>query len=301
MRSSKPLALLALTRYTCHVDFFLAHVISVNSVTQVKGDTMRKTLKLGLYLIPLPVIAAAVIATIVLTLGTATKVSASSTMHSTHHSAPRVRLAQHGRNSTSTNWSGYATTGSTYTDVKGTWTEPTASCTAGQTAYSSFWVGIDGDTTNSVEQTGTDADCSSGTPTYYAWYEMYPKFPVNLSNPVSPGDSLTAEVSTNGSGSFTLTIKDTTKGWTFTTNQRSKKAKLGSAEWIAEAPSGSGGVLPLANFGTVSFTSCTANGAAIGGNPNVDEIVMQTSGGVVKAQPSGLTNGSSFTVAWKHS
>jgi hypothetical protein len=278
---------------------FVAHVISV---THIKGDTMRKTLKFGLYLIPLPVIAAALIAALVLTVETPTKVSAASTARITHHTAPRTHLAQHGRDSTSTNWSGYATTGSKDTDVKGTWTQPSASCSAGQTAYSSFWVGIDGDTTNTVEQTGTDADCSSGAPRYYAWYEMYPKFPVNLSNPVSPGDSLTAEVSTNGSGSFTLTIKDTTKGWTFTTKQSSKKARLGSAEWIAEAPSGSGGVLPLANFGTVSFSNCTADGVAINRNPNPDEIVMETSGGVVKAQPSGLgSSGESFTVTWKHS
>ncbi len=211
----------------------------------------------------------------------------------------------HGKNSNSTNWSGYANTGARFTDVKGSWTQPSATCKAGETSYSSFWVGIDGDTTNTVEQTGTDADCSNGTPTYYAWYEMYPKFPVNLSTssyPVVPGDSMTAEVSTNGSGSFTLTIKNNSRGWTFTTNQNSRKAKLGSAEWIAEAPSGSGGVLPLANFGTVNFTNCTANGVSISSNPNPDEIVMVTSSGTVKAQPSGLgSGGTSFSVTWKHS
>ena len=213
-----------------------------------------------------------------------------------------VQGLRNGKNSTSTNWSGYANTGATFTDVKGSWTEPTATCTSGQTAYSSFWVGIDGDTTNTVEQTGTDADCSSGTPTYYAWYEMYPKFPVNLSNPVSPGDSFTAEVKYNGGSSFTLTISDTTRGWTFSTNQTSRKARRGSAEWIAEAPSSSGGVLPLANFGTVSFSNCTANGVSISSNPNPDAITMVTSTGSVKAQPSGLgSGGSSFSVTWKHS
>ncbi len=213
-----------------------------------------------------------------------------------------VQGLKHGKNSTSTNWSGYANTGTTFSDVKGSWTEPSASCSPGQTAYSSFWVGIDGDTTSTVEQTGTDADCSSGTPTYYAWYEMYPKFPVNLSNPVSPGDSMTAEVKYNGSSSFTLTITDNTKGWNFSTNQTSRKAKRGSAEWIAEAPSGSGGVLPLANFGTVNFSSCTANGVSISSNPNPDAITMVTSGGTVKAQPSGLgSGGASFSVTWQHS
>lgn len=66
------------------------------------------------------------------------------------HSTIKNRVA-HGKNSTSTNWSGYANTGATFTDVKGSWTEPTATCSSGQTAYSSFWVGIDGDTTNTVE------------------------------------------------------------------------------------------------------------------------------------------------------
>jgi hypothetical protein len=130
---------------------------------------------------------------------------------------------------------------------------------------------------------------------------MYPKFPVNFSNTVQPGDAMSAEVSTNGRGSFTLTISDGTQHWTQTVNQTSTKARLGSAEWIAAAPSGSGGVLPLANFGTVSFSSCTANGLAIGSNPNVDEIVMVTSSGTVKAQPSGLSGGSAFSVAWQHS
>ncbi len=210
-----------------------------------------------------------------------------------------------GKNSSSTNWSGYANTGTTFTDVKGSWTQPSVTCSPGQTAYSSFWVGIDGDTTSTVEQTGTDSDCSSGTPTYYAWYEMYPKFPVNLSTssyPVAPGDSMSAEVQYNGSGRFTLTISNNTRHWTFTTNQTSRKARLGSAEWIAEAPSGAGGVLPLANFGTVNFTNCTANGVSISSNPNPDAITMVTSSGTVKAQPSSLgSGGTSFSVTWKHS
>lgn len=258
---------------------------------------MGKILRFGLWLAPIPVIAGTLVAAVALGDGAPRSAAAQAI---THHTAPRIHVRD-GRFSTSTNWSGYATTGTTYTDVKGSWGQPSASCGAGETSYSSFWVGIDGDTTNTVEQTGTDADCSSGTPRYYAWYEMYPKFPVNLSNPVAPGDSISAEVKTRGSGSFTLTIIDATQHWTFTTNQTSKKARLGSAEWIAEAPSSSGGVLPLTDFGTVGFSSCTANGFSIGGNPNPDAITMVTSSGQVKAQPSGLgSSGTSFSVVWKH-
>ncbi|HEY2741149.1 MAG TPA: G1 family glutamic endopeptidase [Gaiellaceae bacterium] len=210
---------------------------------------------------------------------------------------------QHGRmhrisNSTSTNWSGYAVTGSRFTSVSSSWTEPTATCSG--TAYSSFWVGLDGDTSGTVEQTGTDADCSGSTPQYYAWYEMYPKFPVNLKGTVRPGDHLSASVTTNGSGQFTLTITDSTQGWSNTTNARLKSAKLASAEVIAEAPSSSGGVLPLANFGTVSFTGASANGALLtNSTPHIDPITMQ-SGSTVKAQPGSISNGA-FSVAWKHS
>jgi hypothetical protein len=200
--------------------------------------------------------------------------------------------------STSTNWSGYAVTGSKFTSVSSSWTEPTATCS--KTAYSSFWVGLDGDTSNSVEQTGTDADCSGRTPQYYAWYEMYPKYPVNLSNPVHPGDHLTASVTTNGSGNFTLTISDSTQGWTFSTPQKLKSAKLASAEVIAEAPSSSRGVLPLANFGTVSFNGASANGSLLTSTtPNIDPITM-ASGSTVKAQPGSISNGV-FSVTWKHS
>lgn len=206
------------------------------------------------------------------------------------------------KHSTSSNWSGYANTGGTFKVVKGSWTQPKATCKAGQTAYAAFWVGIDGDTTNSVEQIGTDSDCASGKPKYYAWYEMYPKYPVNLSKPVVPGDSLSASVSTNGSGNFTLTISDSTRNWTFTTNQVLKSAKLGSAEWIAEAPSSLFGVLPLANFGKVTFTGCTANGLSISKNPNPDPITMVGKGGIKKAAPSALDpTGTSFTVTWYHS
>jgi hypothetical protein len=213
-----------------------------------------------------------------------------------HHGAPNHRITR----STSTNWSGYSATGSTFQSVSATWKQPSASCTSAD-AYSSFWVGLDGDGSNTVEQIGTDADCSGGKPVYHAWYEMYPKFPVNLSNPVSPGDNVSAEVSTSGSGSFTLTISDTTRGWTQTTNARLKSAKLASAEVIAEAPSSSGGVLPLADFGTVNFSGASVNGSLLTSNtPGLDAITMVTSSGTVKAQPSSMSNGS-FSVKWSHS
>jgi hypothetical protein len=201
--------------------------------------------------------------------------------------------------SQSTNWSGYAVSGhGPYTSVSSSWTQPAVNCVQTPTGYSSFWVGLDGDTTSTVEQTGTEADCSSGRPSYSGWYEMYPKFPVNYSNPVAPGDSMSASVTTNGAGSFQLTLTDKTKGWTQTTSARLKSAKLGSAEVIAEAPSSSGGVLPLADFQQVGFSAATVNGSVLtSSTPGIDPITMASSSGTVKAKPGTISSGS-FTDTW---
>ena len=209
------------------------------------------------------------------------------------HGVPNHRITR----STSTNWAGYSATGGRFTSVSATWKQPAATCTAA-TAYSSFWVGLDGDGTNTVEQIGTDADCSGGKPVYYAWYEMYPKFPVNLSLTIQPRRHGVGHRSRRtASGSFTLTIRDTTTGGSFTTVQKLRHAKLGSAEVIAEAPS-SGGVLPLANFGTVGFSAATVNGQPIG-SFHPDRINM-VSGTTTKATTSALSSGNAFSVTWNH-
>src|ERR671937_2297166 len=139
--------------------------------------------------------------------------------------------------STSSNWAGYSAFNGVYTTVSGSWKQPTASCTS-QTTYSSFWVGLDGDGSSTVEQTGTSADCSGGSARYYAWYEMYPKFPVTLSLTIRPGDSISGSVTTSGNGRFTLTLTNNTTGQSFQPTQTLKQARLASAEAIAEAPSG---------------------------------------------------------------
>jgi Peptidase A4 family len=211
---------------------------------------------------------------------------------------PRLAPNHKITHSTSSNWAGYAAFNGRYTTVSASWRQPTASCTSA-TTYSSFWVGLDGYSSNTVEQTGSSADCSGGTPRYYAWYEMYPKFPVNLSIAVRAGDSMSASVTTDGSGHFTLHIHNGTTGGDFVTSQTSKKARLSSAEAIAEAPSGSGGVLPLTNFGTASFSAVTVNGQAIG-SFNPDKIDM-VGNGFTKASTSALSGGNAFSVAWKHS
>ena len=227
--------------------------------------------------------------------------SATTAARSVHHGL-RIASARDHRltNSTSSNWSGYAVTGGRYTSVSASWTQPAVNCSVTPTGWSSFWVGLDGDTTNTVEQTGTEADCSSGRAVYSSWYEMYPKFPKSYSDTVLPGDKFTASVTTDGKGNFSLTIRDTTRGWGHTTSARLKSAKLGSAEVIAEAPSSSGGVLPLADFGTANFSGSTANGKSFATLSGLDAINM-VSGGTTKASTGSISSTGGFSVTWKHS
>jgi hypothetical protein len=199
----------------------------------------------------------------------------------------------------SQNWAGYASAGNagTFTSVSASWSQPAVTCTATDT-FSSFWVGLDGDGTNSVEQTGTEADCNGGNAVYQGWFEMFPAAPVFYNNPVQPGDAMSASVVASGGGAFTLTLTDSTQGWTRQTDQTLNTAQLGSAEVIAEAPSsGNGNVLPLSNFGTVNFTAVTADNAPIG-DENPDALTMVSGNNVTEATPSALTGGNAFTVTW---
>jgi hypothetical protein len=201
-------------------------------------------------------------------------------------------------NSTSSNWSGYSATGAKFTSVSASWTQPYAICGVAQTA-ASFWVGIDGDGSQTVEQIGAYSNCSAANvPQYYAWFEMYPNPAYRTSYPVAPGDAMSASVSVDKVGRFTLSITDATQRWTATTTQRSATAQLASAEVIAEAPSNSSGIVPLTNFGSVTFTNAKANGAPLEAL-SPDRIDM-VSGGVTKASTGAIANGS-FSVTWKHS
>jgi hypothetical protein len=205
-------------------------------------------------------------------------------------------------NGTSSNWSGWADVGKRYTSTAATWRQPSVHCTLLAPTYSAFWVGLDGVVSGTVEQTGTSADCDAlGRAHYYGWYEFFPNFPVNYSNPVVPGDLMQASTTYIGSGRYRLILIDVTRKWSHTVTGSVAGAANKSAEVIAEAPSSgtSGRVLPLANFGSVTFTSATVNGAPLGKVATPQPITMATRT-YVKAVPSGLTGANSFTVTWRH-
>jgi len=198
----------------------------------------------------------------------------------------------------STNWSGYALDGGTYSSVSASWVEPKGTCTSA-TRYSSFWVGLDGYSSNSVEQDGTDTDCSGGKPVYYGWYEMYPNPSYYFGNTVAAGDHMSASVTYTATNTYQLVLTDSTQGWSATTTQTLSGAPRSSAEVIIEAPccTNSGGILPLADFGTVNFTSSVVDGSAIG-TQNPTGITMIDNSGRDKDTVSGLTSNENFSATW---
>ncbi len=177
---------------------------------------------------------------------------------------------------------GYAVTGATFTSVTGSWHVPAVPCTPATTT-TGVWIGLDGYSSPTLEQVGTNIVCSGGTAHYDAWYQLYPSPPVVFSNPVRPGDHIRASVTASGSGKFTFKITDATRGWAQSVSGHLSGARLSSGEAFVQDPN-------CTAFGTVHFTGVTMNGAALG---TLHPVRVAGTCPVVISPVSG----SSFTVA----
>src|SRR5207247_9666171 len=85
---------------------------------------------------------------------------------------------------------------------------------------------------------------------------MFPKSTRIIKMTVNPGDVMSAEVQYIGNDNFLLTLTNLTTNQTFQTAQ-SAMAPRQSGDWVVEAHL-RGGPLPLAKFGTETFTSARA-------------------------------------------
>ena len=200
--------------------------------------------------------------------------------------------------SQSGNWSGYNASGGTFTAVSGSWTVPQVG--AGTSGADATWVGIGGVTSRDLIQAGTQAVVQSGRVIYSAWWETLPQtsHPVPLN--VSAGDKVSVSITQQSDGTWLILIRNTTTGDSFSKSV-TYRSSLSSAEWVEEAPmAGRQQLIPLDNFGAVSFTSATTieDGqqrtiAQAGGQP----VTMYNQAEQALAQPSHLgADGASFSV-----
>jgi hypothetical protein len=217
-----------------------------------------------------------------------------------------------GANISSPNWSGYAAipaSNDSFTGVEASWVVPTVRPTPGQDTYSAFWVGLDGLTNGTVEQIGVSADESSGgTPTYFAWWELYPQGSNNINLQIEPGDTITALVqydpsqnSTNGMGqteyAYELEIADSRDGSNpvVLIEDTTDQGQGASAEWIAEAPElDNGGNITqatLADYGNVKFSNLAFATSDSATSASAYSIEMNQNGEVV-SEPTAINNDS---------
>ena len=215
-------------------------------------------------------------------------------------------------NTTSVNWSGYAVETNlaspqpyAFTDVQATWVVPSLSPSADSkhNAYSSTWIGLDGDSSKTVEQIGIDQDYINGKAVYTAWYEMYPKSQVNLDLVIQAGDTISAEVKYLGNNTYQLALNDVTSGHSSTIQVESSQPIRSSAEWIEEATG------RVADFNTVTFTNAQATATKPTGTTTgsisdpawqTEEITLVDKSGGVIAAPTPLSNkGSSFSINYE--
>lgn len=206
------------------------------------------------------------------------------------------------------NWSGYAdtsTTDGTFTQVSGSWTVPSVTCSQ-EDQIDAFWVGLDGYSTSTVEQDGVDIQCFEGTAYYYSWYEMYPSGTVEEGTTVEPGDSISASVSRSGKV-YTLSLTDSTHtANSFTATAKCKKTVCldTSAEWIAERPSyATTGYVPLLNYSSWTLSNAEVNTTGnIASFTDYEISMVDSTDSYYLSAPSSLTGGSTaFTTGWKDS
>ncbi|QMU77831.1 hypothetical protein GXW83_21185 [Streptacidiphilus sp. PB12-B1b] len=238
-----------------------------------------------------PALAAPALATTAL----AAPASATSALAAHAGQGPAHRLVRHkGANNS---WGGYAVTGGTFHTVTGDWTVPALDCSA-TAGDISFWSGLDGWTSSSVEQIGLDAVCTkNGAVQYNPWVEMYPANSIYFTETVKAGDEMDSSVTTNGSGSFTLVLADPTQGWTKTYTKTAKSVALSSAEVIVEAI-GSQTIPPCPDFHQVQFTDVTADGVPFASAGTVNSTNLERSGTLLTQD--GTLGGTAFPVAWLH-
>ena len=176
-------------------------------------------------------------------------------------------------------------------------------------SFSAIWIGIGGEFDTSLIQCGTEQDYFRGSFTYSAWYELLPQSSRTvMSVVVSPGDSIQAAIQlVNPSlNMWSINVTDVTSGQSFQRNVLYGSSEL-SAEWIVERPTVNRVIAPLANFGNVTMTNCTATVGSVSAGVSsfpANKVIMYSSaslgsGSVQLADVSDLTpDGAAFTVTY---
>jgi hypothetical protein len=183
-----------------------------------------------------------------------------------------------------TTLNGYVDTnsaGNTYKEASAHWVQPAITCTSADTS-AAFWVGIDGYSSDTVEQAGTEAVCEDGSAEYLTWWEMYPGPVQIVGETVRAGDHITVSVSRSGT-EYTLALTDaTTAGNGFTVSQACSACANSSAEWIEEPTGGPA-------LGRWTVTDATVKSGSVSGVISTFPYVALGTAGPLNSTGNGFT------------
>jgi hypothetical protein len=193
----------------------------------------------------------------------------------------------------STQWAGYARrAGAPHTQASATWRLPAIACTH-TNANASFWAGLGGIKSGSVEQAGVQALCRSGHPVYAAWWQLFPAPAAAVAIDVRAGDVIAVAVANPTGTQVRIDLADLTTGRHAHLTRPTPGARLTSAEIIAEQNGDTIG--PLSDFGSVTFTAARLDNHPLS-QAGAYTLDMVGSTGRPRAIPGPITSGSTFTV-----
>ena len=131
-----------------------------------------------------------------------------------------------------------------------------------------------------------------------AWYEWFPDYAYDFSGiSFRAGDSVRLTVTASSTRAGTARIENLSTGQTVTQSITSSSALCEQdAEWIVEDYEENGGLVPFANFGTVTFTSASAGKSSGSSGPSGATIIDIEQNGNVLTSVS--TSSSSVTVKY---
>ena len=131
-----------------------------------------------------------------------------------------------------------------------------------------------------------------------AWYEWYPDFAYDFTDiSFSAGDTVTVSVTATSLTGGTATITNESTGQTVSHTFSGQPALCQeNAEWIVEDFSEGGGLVPLANWGTVTFTGVSAGTSSGTTTPAGATIIDMEQNGRVLTSVSASS--SSVTVSY---
>jgi hypothetical protein len=215
---------------------------------------------------------------------------------------PRPRAIKAGSGE-SGNWGGYVDTGHNvaFRFVSANFTAPNVNCSDSPPGSSGVadvagWTGLDGWSSNTVEQDGFGEFCEpSASPeqSWFAWYEVYPDDAVSFTG-ADPGDALVSSVYYNASAhAYELTMTDLTQnGAGFTADVGCPSGSTcdnSSAEVVSEVSNGGPTFgYNLADYGAMEFTNAAVTSRA-GTRGNLGRNSLWSPTSITTVDPSGGT------------